>query len=388
MKQAAFPGFPAVKPTTRKSGTRRHYCGTADQRQRPQYHGVDYHRRTGTPPCSLALAEAAWHQHCWRLGKFDPDWRPKEKASHICGGIELADRASDAAYHHHRRDGSDPCSRSLYERNWYFAQKRAGYELPDWVPRIEATEARWEEMIRTRCGPAVNAKGPDKIHADFHYRHSDRFPICPAARREVAWFRQEKRLGKKIDNYWPLELYVCDCGPASAMREPSNTRISIHRREGSEPCGLALAEQGWWHYANRRNWKNYENYEYGQRNIRDLPHWLYRLFFPITCDLYWGITSVEPDLRLIGHWRDEDTPVGRMLHSGALYDFRTIELYDDYDLAHQEEIKVITAGNPFNGRMLNINHNPFSDSDLPHYPPGNPLYPHLGFITDLIDGNG
>ena len=391
-----------------------HICGTADDRERPSTRHYAWHLRNGTEPCGKSRCESSWYQAERKAGRSLPDWEPSVPHDHACGTADDQERPSGAHYQFHLRAGTEPCEKAHAELNWYFAEKSAGRPVPDyqykngWRASRKEYECGTEEdrespsgahygwhkfyntepcgksraekawyraekeaghplpdyqyktgwnKERTRkveyeCGTSDDRTQPSKNHYAWHkFRNTE---PCGKALAENAWYRAEKSAGCSLPDWQPFDFYDHQCGTADDRKQPSTAHYKKHYREGTEPCGKGLAERNWW----MAEWKVGQalpDWEPGHEIDWDAPTCLYRYDFA-DGDIYWGITSQQPEDR----WNQESrdlTRLGRKLRKqGIGYEVKVVALCDNRWIAVEMEERAIKASNGH--ALLNDTHNP------------------------------
>ena len=246
-------------------------------------------------------------------------------AEHICGPPEAATGPSMAHWAWHQRYKTERCGKSLRERAWYSAERRAGCPLPDYQPTIRK---------RHKCGPAVEATGPSKAAEWYHQQWGT--PLCGKAKREKAWYLAEYRAGHTIADYQPKRHLGegWKCGAAEDATGPFTGHYATHYREGTLPCQRARREYGWWKAERDAgfsipNWRP-ENADQWR------TCWLYRIWFA-DGSVYVGI-SHRPDYRHRQH-QQADSPVGERIRAGMIYKFEPL-----FELPNRSWAEEVEAG--------------------------------------------
>ena len=218
-----------------------HKCGTADDREEPSSSHYSWHRNRNEEPCEKALAEAAWATAEQKAGRPLPDWKPVEHATYVCGDREDVTHPDKNHWQYHRSKGEPCCGLSASALAWATAEDRAGRPLPDWKHKVR--------FNGFECGTADEREQPGGAHLFWHRRRNEE--PCDKSRAESNWYAAERRAGHPLPDWKPHEPVVYICGDYEDRERPSGTHLAWHKRQGTDPCPKAYAEQSWYH-AERR----------------------------------------------------------------------------------------------------------------------------------------
>ena len=324
-----------------------HICGTAEEATGPSTRHYQWHRYYKTPLCGKAIREDNWFRAEKRAGHSLPEW-PPPKFKCKCGTAGKATGPSQKGYNYHRSRGETACAKSKREAAWYSAEQKAGHMLLDYQPT--------KNMEGYKCGETGDAVEPQSAHYAWDLTHKGK--ACDKARAEVAWYRAQIEAGYPLPDYKPRKnnWEGWECGPADAATGPSQKHYGWHFENGTEPCGLSLAENAWRAYELRTG-KPAPDYKYkdhhGGAPDWDAPTCVYQHTF-LDGDRYYGI-SAEPHTRWLKQ-RREPTPLGDKMRSGAIFITEVLCVAPNRRMAEEIEKIAIKAGNPW-GSLLNVAHN-------------------------------
>ena len=141
------------------------------------------------------------------------------------------------------------------------------------------------------------------------------------------------------------------CGPASAAVGPSWKHYNAHRSHGVPPCGRAKREASW-RAAECRAERLLPDYEPNYERRLEGPTLVYRYLFDDD-DVYFGITGRDNQKTRWQQHRRSHNLVGRKIRSGVPFVRTILAEYDNREDAADEERRLVRAGNPFGGELLN-----------------------------------
>ena len=124
--------IPIFVPDRNRDG---YQCGTEADAVAPSRNHYKWHKYAGTPVCGLAQREYGWAIAESHAGRVIEDYQPaRHQGGYVCGAAADAESASGGHYGWHRWFGTQPCAKSLAEKAWEAAERRAGRKLDSHVP--------------------------------------------------------------------------------------------------------------------------------------------------------------------------------------------------------------------------------------------------------------